>query len=180
MLNPDKPYVAFVVLESHGDSRQRQDAHPGFGPLDEHDGVVEVRLEIPPLGWRDVAKAEEIEVRDVHASVVAVPDRVRRTRHRPRDSERTAGAAHEGGLAGAELAGDGDDVARPEVGCQLCGELFGLGRRARLGQKRPSWTAGSAERVPTYTGSVGGATSRPSNSGNRAKSDFSTSSIRGV
>src|SRR5205823_3271039 len=79
-----------------------------LGPLDEDDRAVEVRLEVAPLGRRDALEPEEVEVRDENAALVAVPDRVRRARNRPLDAEPPAGAADEGRLAGAELAGDGD------------------------------------------------------------------------
>src|SRR5919206_1256685 len=69
-----------------------------LGPLDEDDGAVEVRLEGAPLRRRDALEAEEVEVRDGDASLVAVPDRVRRTRDRPLDAERAARTADEGRL----------------------------------------------------------------------------------
>src|SRR5919204_6306465 len=46
-------------------------------------------------------------------------DCVRRARNRPLDAERAAGAADERRLAGAELAGEVDDVARLEPRRQL-------------------------------------------------------------
>ena len=82
-----------------------------LGPLDEADGVVEVGLEVAPLGGGDAGEAVQVEVRDVDAAVVAVADRERRARDRLGDAERPAGAAHEGRLAGAELARDADHVA---------------------------------------------------------------------
>src|SRR5205085_9605626 len=85
-------------------------------PLHEDDGAVEVRLEITPLGRRDALEAEEVEVRDGDPALVAMADRVRRARDRPADAEAPAGAADEGRLAGAELARDGDDVARAQLG----------------------------------------------------------------
>src|SRR5207248_1163024 len=82
-----------------------------LGPFHEDDGAVEVRLQVAPLRRRDALEPEEIEVRDGDAALVAVPDRVRRARYRPLDAEAQARAAHERRLAGAELAGDRDDVA---------------------------------------------------------------------
>ena len=49
------------------------------------------------------------------AAVVAVADREGRARHRLRHAERAAGAADERRLPGAELAGDGHDVAGPQL-----------------------------------------------------------------
>ena len=180
MLNRDKPRATFAVLESDAHARRRQDAGAGLGPLDEHDRVVEVRLEVPPLRRRDVAKAEEVEVRDVDAAVIAVTDREGRARDRLRHTERAARAPHESRLAGTELARDGDDVTGPQVGNEARRELLGLCRRVSLAQNRPSWTAGCAVAGVSKTGSGGGPTSRPMSSGMRAKSDFSTSSMRGV
>src|SRR5439155_6718899 len=78
VLNRDKPDVAAAVLESHGRPRGRENAGTGLGPLDEDDRVLEIRLQVPPLRRRDVAEAEEIEVRDVDAPPVPVADRERR------------------------------------------------------------------------------------------------------
>jgi hypothetical protein len=180
VLNRDKPDVPAAVLQPHGGLGRRERARAGLRPFDEHDGVLEVRLEVPPLRRRHVAEAEQVEVGDVDAAVVAVADREGGARHGARHAERTAGAADERRLPGAELAGDGDDVAGCQLGRKLRGELLRLGGRATLGQKRPSWTAGSAVTGVRKTGSGGGSISRPSSSGSRAKSDLSTSSMRGV
>ena len=59
----------------------------------------------------EVAEPVEVEVRDGHAALVALADRERRAGDAPAHSERTAGAAHERRLAGAELPGDQHDVA---------------------------------------------------------------------
>src|SRR4051794_24404783 len=179
-VNRDKPRPAVAVLEPDADARLRQDAGARLGPFDEDDRIVEVRLEVPPLRGRHVAKAEQVEMRDVDTAVIPVPDRECRARDRLRHAERAACAAHEGRLPGAELARHRDDVARAEVGSELRCELLGLLGGAGLGQKRPSWTAGSAVTGVRKTGCGGGATSRPISSGMRAKSDFSTSSMRGV
>src|SRR3954467_49810 len=179
-LNRDKPRPAGAVLEPDAHARRRQDAGAGLGPLDEHDGVVEVRLEVPPLRRRDVAKAKEVEMRDVDAAVVPVADRERRARDRLRHTERAARAPHESRLARAELAGDGDDVTGLQIGDQARRELLGLRRRVSLAQNKPSWTAGCAVAGVRKIGCGGGVTSRPMSSGMRPKSAFRTSSIRGV
>jgi hypothetical protein len=83
-------------------------------------------------------------VRDVDSAVVAVADGEGRARHVLRHTERAARAANECRLPGAELAGDGDDVADLELGCEARRQLLRLCGRVRLGQNRPSWTAGSA------------------------------------
>ena len=107
-------------------------------PLDEHDRVVEVGLEVSPLGCGHLAKAEEVEVRHVDvAPVIAMADRVRGACHGLLDAERPTGAAHERRLAGTELAGDGDNVANPKLRRELGCDSFRLFRRAR-GQNRPS------------------------------------------
>ena len=179
-LNRDKPRPTVAVLEPDAQTRRRQDAGAGLGPLDEHDRIVEVRLEVPPLRRRDVAKAEEVEVRDVDATVVPVTDRERRARDRLRHTERAARASHESRLARAELARDGDNVTGLQVGDHARRELLGLCRGVSLAQNKPSWTAGCAVAGVRKTGCGGGVTSRPMSSGMRAKSDFNTSSIRGV
>ena len=138
MLNRDKPDLAAAVLEPHGRPRRRENAGPGLRPLDEDDRVLEVRLEVSPFRWRDVAEAEEIEVRDLDSSLVAVADRKRRARDQPRHAERTAGAADEGRLPRAELAGDRDDVAGSQTLREPGRELFSFCRRAGLGQNKPS------------------------------------------
>ena len=114
------------MLDPNGGGRHRQRMRTGLWPFDEHDRVVEVRLEIPPLRGGDVAKAEEVEVRDVHTPVVAVADGEGGARDRLRDAERPGPASDEGRLAGAELAGDGDHVADAEVCGELGGEPLGL------------------------------------------------------
>src|SRR4029078_10856361 len=90
-LNRDKPLPFFAaVLESHLDPRGRKDTGAGLRPFDEDNGVVEVRLEVPPLRRRHAAEAKEVEVRHVDASLVAVADRVRRARDRCFYALRTA------------------------------------------------------------------------------------------
>jgi len=102
------------MLEPHSDAYRRQNSFPRFGPLDEDDGVIEVRLEIAPLRRRHhLLEAKKIDVRHVDSALVPVADGVRRARDRPFDAERAGGAADERRLAGAELAGDRHDVARP-------------------------------------------------------------------
>jgi hypothetical protein len=118
--------------QTHRVARRRQDAGPRFGPFDEHDHVVEVRLEVSPLRRRDSREAVEVEMGDLDAGgVVAVTDRVRRARDALAYSERGARAADEGRLAGTELAGDGDDVANAELRREAGGEGLGLLRRLR-------------------------------------------------
>src|SRR6185436_15252215 len=50
--NRDKPAPFSAMLEPHSDAYRRQNSFPRFGPLDEDDGVIEVRLEIAPLRRR--------------------------------------------------------------------------------------------------------------------------------
>src|SRR5262245_57084326 len=49
-------------------------ARSGLGPLDEHDRVVEVELEIPPLLVRHLLEAEEVEVGHRYPTGVGVAD----------------------------------------------------------------------------------------------------------
>jgi hypothetical protein len=142
--NRDKAAPFFAVLERHLDARSGNDSGPRLGPFHEDDRIVEIGLEVPPLRGRNAPKAEEVEMRDVDAAGVAVTDRVGRARDRNLDAERAAGTADEGRLSRTELAGDGDDVARPEARRKTCGDLLGLCGGVRLDQNRPSCTAGSA------------------------------------
>ena len=114
------------VLQTDGEADRRQARARGLGPLHEADRVVEVRLEVAPLGGRDRGEAEEVEVRVGHAAAVAVPDREGRARDGTGDAERAARAADEGRLAGAELARDGDDVAGDEPRRERCGQRLRL------------------------------------------------------
>src|SRR5437588_5256417 len=128
-LNGDKPDLAAAVLEPHGGAGRREHAGAGLGPLDEDDRILEVRLQVAPLRRRNVAEAEEIEVRDVDAPPVAVADREGGASDRADHAERAAGAPDEGRLARAELSRDGHDVPGPESGRELRRELFCLCRR---------------------------------------------------
>jgi len=120
--------------QTHREAGRRQDALPRLRPFDERDRPFEVRLEVSPLRGRHALEAIEIEVRDLDTvPVVAVADRVGGARDALADAERTARAANEGRLAGAELAGDGDDVAAREPPRKLPGQrLRLLGRIALL------------------------------------------------
>ena len=62
---------------------------------------------------------EEIEVGDLDASAIAMPDREGRARHGLLDPERPARAPDEGGLPAAELARDGHDVPWLEPAASL-------------------------------------------------------------
>ena len=174
----DDSGIALAVVDANGRADHRQGGFPGFRPLDEDDRVVEVRLEVAPLCRGHIPEAVEIEMRHLDpAPGIAVADREGRARHRALHSERAAGSANESRLAGAEVSGDGDDIAVPQRGRELGRYALGLFRRVG-GQNRPSWTAGSAL---TSTGfGAGASTTRPSSSGRRPKSDCKTSSMRGV
>ncbi len=119
--------------QTHREARGGQDALPRLRPLDERDRPVEVRLEISPLRRRDALEAVEVEVGDLDAvAVVPMADRVGRARHALAYSERAARAADEGRLPGAELPGDGDDVAQREPPRELGRERLRLLRRMAL------------------------------------------------
>src|SRR2546421_8587093 len=160
------------VRQTYRDPHRWERAGRRLGPLDEADRVLEVRLEIAPLGGREALKAEEVEVRHVGLAGVAVADREGRARDRRSDAERPARAADEGRLAAAELARNRDDVADGELTRERRGDRLGLlGRRGtKFDQNRPSWTAGSAAtgaRCGAGSGAV--VTDRPMRSGRRAK-----------
>jgi hypothetical protein len=120
------------VPQTDGHPRQGQEACARFRPFDEGDGVLEVALQISPLRVRHAVEAVEVEVRYGHPTFVEVADRVRRARHRPFDAERVRRPADKRRLAGAELAGDGDHVARHELRRQRRGDALGLLGRGRL------------------------------------------------
>src|SRR5256712_9830688 len=73
--NRDKSTPFSAVLEVYLDACRRQDAGAGFGPLDEHDRVVEVRLQVAPLRRGHTAEAEQVEMRHVDAPSIAMADR---------------------------------------------------------------------------------------------------------
>src|SRR5579885_845607 len=125
----DAPVRRVDVAEGNARPGSREPAAGVLGPFDERDRAVEVRLEVAPLGGVDPRQPVEIEVRDGRRGLVAVADRERGARNRPGDPEGAGGAPDEGRLAGAELAGDGDHVARPEPHRQARGERLGLLRR---------------------------------------------------
>ena len=177
--NRDKPVSFFAILELDLDARRRQNAGSRFRPLDEDDRVVEVGLEVPPLRRRHAAKAKEVEVGHVDAALVPMTDGVRGACDCSFDAERTARTTDERRLARSELARDRHDVAGAQIRSEARSDLLRLFRRASLDQKSPSCTAGSATTGVTRAG-WGGATSRPISSGSLAKSDLSTSSMRGV
>jgi uncharacterized protein (DUF1330 family) len=111
----------------------RERSRTRLRPLHEDHRVLEVRLEIPPLGGRDAFEAVEVEVGDLDAvAVVAVADRVGRARHALAYAERAARAADEGRLPGAELPRDGDHVAEREPPRELGRERLRLLRRVAL------------------------------------------------
>jgi len=169
------------MRDPNGRARRGQDARAGLRPFDENDRVVEVRLEVTPLGVRELREPVEVEVRDVDVAVVAVADGVRRARDRLRDSERAGRAADERRLPRPELSEDRDDVARAQRRGQTRAERLGVcgGRGLDDVQKRPSCTAACGA-TSTGSGFGTGSTTRPSNSGSRRKSPSSTSSIFGV
>ena len=112
------------------------------------------------------------------------------------DAERAAGAADERRLAGAELAGDADDVARlqprravaPSVSVSPADSVVTttrprLARRWTRRQKRPSWTArrlGGRLRPAAARRRRGRRGLAAEQLGQPGKSASSTSSIRGV
>src|SRR6185503_20240303 len=89
------------VLQTDARPRGRQEACAGLGPLHEDNGVLEVLLQVSPLGIRHPFEPIEVEVRDVNPAFVPVPDRVGRARHRPLDAKRPSRPAHESRLARA-------------------------------------------------------------------------------
>jgi hypothetical protein len=82
-----------------------------------------------------------------------VGDRKRRARHRYVDAERTRRAAHERRLAGAQLAGDEDDVAAAQLARQRgadplgCSRTGGLEDARRPAQNNPNCSASTASVV---------------------------------
>src|SRR5439155_18754120 len=105
-----------TMLEPEGEAGGRQSRLAYLRPLDEHHRVVEVRLEVSPLGGGETAESVEVEVRNVGgAAVVAMTDRERRARDGVLDAQRPAGAADECRLARSELARDGHHVSRGQA-----------------------------------------------------------------
>ena len=140
----DKPASFPAVLQSNPNAWRRQDTLPRLRPFDEDDGVVEVRLEVAPLGRGHALEAKEVEMGDVDFAAIAVTDGERGARHRALDTQRATRPTNEGRLPGAELTRDGHDVTGFQLGRQAGSDLLRLGRGVRLDQNRPSCTAGSA------------------------------------
>jgi hypothetical protein len=137
MGDADDSRIASRVFDRHGRAQRRECVHTRLRPFDEHERVVEVRLQVAPLRRRQPAEAVEVEVRDREAvAVVAVADRERRAGDGNVDADGAAGAADERRLSGSQLAGDGDDVAGCELARELRGDGLGLRRtlRATLGR----------------------------------------------
>jgi hypothetical protein len=134
----DRASFAVHVRQTYRDAHRRERVAGRLWPLDEADRVGEVGLEIAPLRGREALEPVQVEVRDVGAAGVAMADRERRARDGDFDAECAAGAADERRLAGAELAGDRDDVTDAEAAreqrCDGLGRFGGGG----LDQKRPS------------------------------------------
>src|SRR4051794_15997441 len=104
--------------------------------------MIEIRLQISPLGLRKALEPEEIQVRDVRVSRVTMADGEGRARHGNLDPERTTGSADEGRLAAAKLARDGDHVANSQGSGKPCCDGLCLRRGGGVQlhgtQKRPS------------------------------------------
>src|SRR4029079_7825272 len=92
-VDEDAPDVRRDVLEPDVRPWLRQDTGPGLRPFDEHDRVLEGRLEVAPLRRREPAKAIEVEMGDVDRPAVAVADRERRAGDAAGDAERAGGRA---------------------------------------------------------------------------------------
>ena len=199
-VDEDAPDVRRDVLEPDMRPWLRQNTGPGLRPLDEHDRVLEVRLEVAPLRRREAAKAVEVEMGDVDRPAVAVADRERRARDTSRDAERAAGPADERRLARTELARDEDDVTgresagepRPRPPRSLRpsrsrprGTPFRTARAAPAaapGPRRAAMRAARARRPARERVSNRHSLPlrRPSSCGSRATSRSSTSSMVGV
>jgi hypothetical protein len=110
----------------HAEARRRQDAGSGLGPLDERDGVVEVRLQVSPFRVRKTREAVQVEMRHRHHSFVPVSDRERRARHGRGHSERATRSPDERRLSGTKLARHGHDIARTQLATEPCGDGFRL------------------------------------------------------
>src|SRR4051812_32390035 len=104
------------VRQTYRDPHRWERAGRRLGPFDEADRVLEVGLEIAPLGRGEALEAEEVEVRDIGVALVPVADREGRARDRAGDPERPARSPDEGRLAAPELARDGDDVSFRKLG----------------------------------------------------------------
>src|SRR3954471_684903 len=135
------------MRESHfqGGTAELTLARPG--PLDEGDPVgAQVVVEQRRVLVLKALQAVEVEVGDRQPPAhVALADREGGRGDGAGDSEGAAGAADQGRLAGAELAREEDDVARPQALGDTGAERFGLGGALRLDYlgahpKNPSWS----------------------------------------
>ena len=77
------------VPQTDSDPLEWQKTRPRLGPLDEDNGVLEVRLDVPPLGARHRLEAVEVEMGDLDSTRVYVADRVGRVEASGSDQARS-------------------------------------------------------------------------------------------
>src|SRR6266540_2939016 len=156
IVDRDRSVPVVNMPQAHPRPGGGQNAGGGLRPLHEHDGVVEVRLQIPPLRRRDLLEAEEVEMRDVDRARVAVADRVGGTGHRSGHAEGVRGSADEGGLAGSELSRDCDNVPALELPGEAGRDSLGFGRRRRRDLHRDSTVLEGGLEKSELDGRLGG------------------------
>ena len=127
------PAWASVTWRGDAAVAEQRDGLRALRPLDERDRVrPEVRVEQARVLAVEAGQPVEVEVRErAGRAVVEDPDDEGRAGDRLGHAERAQRAAHEGRLAGAELARDEHDVARPQLAGEGGAGLLGRRRAVR-------------------------------------------------
>ena len=118
----DLEHAAVVVIirhavhaDAHVDTLTREHERDRLAPLDDSDPALEQLFEAQIVHLLDPVEAIHVDVRDGDAAFVLLHDRERRARHRLRDTQRARQPFRERRLAGAEVAGEHDEVTGAEL-----------------------------------------------------------------
>ncbi len=186
------------MAKRHRDGGSVERRRERVGPLDERDGLgsgLEREAQLLVVGRVQTVR---VKVRDGDAALVSLRDGERRAGDVVGHAERPGGAPHERGLARAEVAAQGHDVAGLYERCDRRADCFGLvgAGGLELDQNSPSCsgsatgsragmtvTRGGGVAVGSADGSVTTASAgdgAPINPGIRAKSASSVASMDGM
>ena len=151
--------VVVAVAEEQLDRQVvgRDAGHDGLAPLDDHDGVVVEQVgqvDVEDLGHR--LHAVHVEVVEPEAgAVVLVGQRERGAGDGIGDAEAAPEALGEGGLAGAQVAGEQQQVAGPQQGRERSREGLRLvdGEGPGHQHERPAYGRGASGSSPSQRSS---------------------------
>src|SRR5207245_3734034 len=146
--------VAAEVLDR--DQSKLEPPHPGFAgpphkwggktlaPLDDDCPLVQQLLEAEVAEVISLLQPVQVDMGQLQTTGIDAYELERWTSHRRRRSRPSRHPAHEGGLAGAELAFQEDEVALAQAPAELLASRLGLDRRGRLTQSGRSRRASGA------------------------------------